>query len=274
MRGRLLAVVALALALVLAACGGEGGGGGSTVVAAPATTTAAAGSPAPAPSVEPVDESTAQLWITRDHGAEVLLEADVPSGLTVLQALDEVADIETRYGGRFVQAIDGVEGGLSKQRDWFYFLNGIEPDVGAAEIRLHPGDVAWWDFREWADQMEAPVVVGAFPEPFLHGFEGSPRPVEVRAPAELADVAGALEDILAGEPGKGEPNVFVLDVQVGADGATLRARRGSANDDPVTFTLSGSLEAVRAVAEQLVADPELVRFRYTATFDEQGRLIE
>ena len=39
-----------------------------------------------------------------------MLTTSVPAGRAVLQALDREADIETRYGGRFVQAIDGVEG--------------------------------------------------------------------------------------------------------------------------------------------------------------------
>ena len=118
------------------------------------------------------EAGTAALWVTRDRGAEVVLTAEVPAGLTVLQALDQVADIETRYGGRFVQAIEGIEGSLARRRDWFYFLNGIEPDVGAAEVRLRAGDVAWWDFRSWSGEMQQPVVVGAFPEPFRHGWDG------------------------------------------------------------------------------------------------------
>ena len=163
--------------------------------------------------------------MTRDGGSEVILTTTVPAGLTVLQALDREADIETRYGGRYVQAIEGVEGSLARQKDWFYFLNGIEPDVGATEVRLRPGDVAWWDFRSWAEQMAAPVVVGAFPEPFLHGFDGRTRPASVQAPAELAEAAAALEALLAAAAGAGEPNVFVLEVRDGATGATLRAER-------------------------------------------------
>ena len=54
----------------------------------------------------------AQLWVTRDNGTEVVLEAAVPSGISAIAALDGEADIETRYGGRFVQAVDGVEGSL------------------------------------------------------------------------------------------------------------------------------------------------------------------
>src|SRR5262249_23549767 len=111
----------------------------------------------------------ATLWVTRDRGSHVLLVRQVPAGLTAMQALDRVADIETRYGGRYVQGIDGVDGSLSAQRDWFYFVNGIEADRSAAEYRLHDGDVEWWDYRSWARRMRQPVVVGAFPAPFSHG---------------------------------------------------------------------------------------------------------
>ncbi len=252
MRRRLVA--ALALVLVLGACGG---GGDSP--------------PGPDPVAQA--EETAQLWVTRDGGSEVILTTTVPAGLTVLQALDREADIETRYGGRYVQAIEGVEGSLARQQDWFYFLNGIEPDVGAAEVRLRPGDVAWWDFRSWAEQMEAPIVVGAFPEPFLHGFDGRTRPADVQAPPELADAATALEALLAVSAGAGEPNVFVLEVRDGTTGATLRAERGPANDAPARFVLSGSLEAVRAAALTIAGSPDAVRFHYSAEFDGQGRVL-
>ena len=98
--------------------------------------------------------------------------------------------MRTRYGGRYVQAIEGVEGDLAAQRDWFWFVNGIEGDRSAAEIRLRPGDVAWWDFRGWAGAAERrPVVVGAFPEPFLHGWDGHVRPAAVRYAPGLAAAA-------------------------------------------------------------------------------------
>jgi hypothetical protein len=247
MTRRLLA--ALAAVLVLAACGGGDGGGG-------------------------ISEGTAALWVTRDQGSEVVLTATVPAGLTVLQALDREAEIETSYGGRFVQAIDGVEGSLAGQQDWFYFVNGIEPDVGAAEVELHAGDVAWWDFRSWAEVMEAPVVVGAFPEPFLHGFDGKARPLEVTAPPQLAAEARALTALLRGRAAdpSADPNAFVLEIADGVEGATLTATRGQANDSPVTFTLAGSPAAVRAAAQALARDPGIVRYRYTARFDEAGKV--
>ena len=244
------ALPALLLVLCLAACGAEGG-------AAPA----------------PADGSAATLWVTQDRGAKVVLTAEVPAGLNAIQALDRRADIETRYGGRYVQSVNGVDGSLSKGRDWFYFVNGIEPDVGGVEVKLHAGDVIWWDFREWSGDADEPVVVGAFPEPFLHGWGGTRRPAEVRAPPGLEGEAAELLGVLGGTEGDGEPNVFVLDPRPGESGARLTAKRGSANDAPVTFTLTGSMAAVRSAAEALADDPTIVRYRYEAEFDETGAVV-
>ena len=68
-----------------------------------------------------------------------------------MRLLQSSFDVETRYGGRFVQSIDGLEGGgAGGQVDWFYFVNGVEADVGAAEYELSPGDRVQWDYRNWA----------------------------------------------------------------------------------------------------------------------------
>jgi hypothetical protein len=246
-----LALLALAVALAVAACGGVGDG-----------------------ASEQTSGENATLWVTRDAGGEVLVEAEVPAGTNAIQALERHAEVETRYGGRFVQAVNGIEGGLDRQEDWFYFLNGVEADLGGAELRLRAGDVIWWDFRSWQESMRRPVVVGAFPEPFLHGWDGRRRPAEVRHPPELADEADALLEVLGGAAGEGEPNRFVLEVDDGVEGATLTAERGPMNDAPVTFTLAGSLDAVRAAATALVRDPAVVRFRFQARFDEEGRVLE
>jgi len=246
-RHLLALLAALAAVLALAACGGGGGGDAAQA-----------------------SGDAALLWITRGEGDQVLASTRVEAGDSVLRTLGREVPIETRYGGRFVQAIRGVEGSLSKRRDWFYFVNGIEPGIGAAEVDVHPGDVVWWDYRDWGRQMEAPVVVGAFPEPFLHGWEGTRRPARVVAPEGFGRLARRLLAVLGGSAAQGEPNVFRLVVRPGTDGADLTARRGAADASPVTFTLAGSLTAVRAAAATLVEHPDAVRYRYVARFDDSG----
>ena len=76
---------------------------------------------------------------------------------TVMRLLQSHFDVETRFGGKFVEAIDGVEGsGGAGTRDWFYYVNGIWADRGAADWEVEPGDVIQWDNRDWS-------VTGAHP---------------------------------------------------------------------------------------------------------------
>lgn len=115
----------------------------------------------------------ATVWVTRDRGARVLHVGKVPAGLTAMQALQRVAKVKTRYGGRYVRSVDEIaeEG----RRSWFYYVNGYLADQGSAEYRLRDGDVEWWDYRSWRDPLQDSVVVGSFPEPFLHGYGGKRR---------------------------------------------------------------------------------------------------
>jgi Domain of unknown function (DUF4430) len=188
-------------------------------------------------------EGTATLWVTRDRGSELLLEAEVSAGQTLMRALAGELEIETRYGGRFLQSVAGLEGDLGQQRDWFWFVNGYEGDRSASEYRLHDGDIAWWDYRRWEAEGEARVVVGAFPEPFLHGFAGKLRPAVVRyepATAERARTLGSEVGAASVEPlGTAVPRgANVLEVRSGAP--SMRAELvGESAGDPVRFVVTG-----------------------------------
>jgi hypothetical protein len=154
-------------------------------------------------------EGGAQLRVTRDFGHEELGSVRVDTlreDQTVMRMLRSEFDVDTRFGGRFVQAIDGLEGGgPARTRDWFFFVNGIESDTGAAEYELSPGDRVQWDHRSWGAAMRVPAIVGAFPEPFLHGTEGERRPVRVECDEvesdPCRDARRALDD--AGVPTSG-----------------------------------------------------------------------
>jgi uncharacterized protein DUF4430 len=215
-RSCLSAVLAAAL---LAGCGGGG-----------ADPTGAAG--------------TATVWVTRDRGAQVLVQKTVPAGLTAMQALDRVADVKTRYGGRFVQAVNGIEGDAGAERDWFYFVNGIEADRGAVDVKLRDGDVEWWDYRSWhGGAISVPVVVGAFPKPFDSGDTLVVTGCCRRAAAALAKAMHA-------RAGGGPPH-FRVEVKRGSP-----VFRGTRDGRTYRFVI-GPADALR-----LAKDPTLARFRY------------
>jgi hypothetical protein len=128
----------------------------------------------------PSSSGTATLTVTRGYGSQMLLQAtdeDPPSSETVIRFLDGEADITTRYGGGFVQSIDGLAGTGSS--DWFFYVNGTESPVGAAEVDVKGGDRIWWDYRNWSAAMSVPQVVGSWPEPFAQASSDDPEPVRV-----------------------------------------------------------------------------------------------
>ena len=137
----------------------------------------------------PAGPAAVTVVVTRDFGAQTLSSDRAAPGQTAMNALRRSAEVETAYGGRFVTAIDGLEGSKSAAHDWLYFVNGFDPGVGATEITLEQGDVEWWDHRYWRDLIGVPAVIGSWPEPFLHGFEGERQAVAVEGPS-CADAVG------------------------------------------------------------------------------------
>jgi hypothetical protein len=183
------------------------------------------------------------ITVTRDFGAETIGEPQ--TGLapraddTVMRLLKQHFDVTTRYGGGFVQEIDGLAGGRENvQRvDWFFYVNGVESSTGAAERRVEPGDRVWWDRHPWQAAMRIPAVVGSFPEPFLAGAEGRRIPVklvcagaaartcdEVETRIAEAGATGLARSTIAQGPGEGIVRVII-------------GRWTEVRDDPVARTL-------------------------------------
>ena len=122
------------------------------------------------------------LAVTRDYGAEPVLPAatdDASESDTVMRVLDREAEIETRFGGGFVSSIEGLAeaSGDGRRYDWFFYVNGVESPVGAADFELHGGEAIWWDYRDWSAASRVPAVVGSWPQPLAGGYEGEAHPV-------------------------------------------------------------------------------------------------
>jgi hypothetical protein len=124
------------------------------------------------------------LIVQQDFGAKRIGTAgakDVRGQDTVIRLLERSFKVKTRYGGRFVQAIGDLAGGMRGGRpvDWFYYVNGIEAPKGAADTPLHSGDRIIWDYHDWGAAQDVPAIVGSFPEPFRRGSGGTRLPVRV-----------------------------------------------------------------------------------------------
>jgi hypothetical protein len=82
---------------------------------------------------------------------------------------------------------------------WSVFVNGSLLEEPPAKYELSPGDRVQWDRPPAGAQAPTRAIVGAFPEPFLHGFQGERRPVRVECDDAEADYCRdakqALEEV-------------------------------------------------------------------------------
>jgi hypothetical protein len=185
------------------------------------------------------DAGRATVWVTRDRGAEVLHVGQVPAGTSAMQALQHVAKVKARFGGRYVRAVDGLE--EQGRRAWFYYVNGYLAERGSADYRLRAGDVEWWDYRAWRDPLEDPIVVGSFPQPFLDGYGGRRRPAVVVS-ADSRSVRAVARRLHARvlAPGAAVPaGANVLAVQAGPSRARIGFVDSTAPGSPVRLSFRG-----------------------------------
>ena len=202
-------------------------------------------------------EGGATVTVTRDFGTREVGTGSADTlrgGETVMRQLQRGFEVDTRYGGGFVQAINGVAGGRRGGRpvDWFFYVNGIEASEGAAARELEPGDDVWWDHHDWGATMRVPAVVGAFPEPFVSGLGGKKFAVRIGCAAGADDVCDEVEQRLKAEGvqvgGRSTPGGFggegLLRVQVGR-WADLRKEPGHARAGEGAAGLGGLRAAVR-----------------------------
>jgi uncharacterized protein DUF4430 len=216
--------------------------------------------------------STVKLLITRDFGAQVLHSTGAlhtTGGESVLELLQRNATVATGPGGRRVQGIDGVAGasgaGAGAPSEWLYYVNGVQALKGPAAASVKPGDHIWWDLHDTSQAHDVPAVVGAFPEPFLNGYEGKRLPIRV----ECASSSAACRTVTETLQSAGVPAALAA---IGSGGApeTLRVMVGPWSH------LGGDLEAA-SIGRGPAASGVYARFSADAQtltlLDEQGRPV-
>ena len=139
--------------------------------------------------------------ITRQFGSHSVASVNkskVPGSETVMRMLQRSFKVSTRYGGGFVQSIDGLAPAGPKN-DWFYYVNGVQAPQGAATTTVHAGDHIWWDLHDWTATDSVPAVVGAYPEPFVHGIGGKRYPVTIECAPGLEAACNTVSKELAAQ---------------------------------------------------------------------------
>jgi hypothetical protein len=137
------------------------------------------------------------LTVTRGFGGQqvhTITKGKVPGSETVMRMLERSFNVSTRYGGGFVQSINGLAPS-GAHTDWFYYVNGVQASKGAATTPVHAGDHIWWDLHDWSATETIPAVVGSFPEPFTSGIGGKRYPVTLEC---AQDMGAACKQVTKG----------------------------------------------------------------------------
>jgi len=146
---------------------------------------------------------TVRVVATRNFGQELMFDEtlELPTATPAMTALESVADVETAYGGGFVNAINGVSSGFTGTQqtmtDWFLYINGIQARTGALDYALNDGDIQHWDFHVWGFRQSVPAIIGDFPEPLGHGYGGKVSLTIIAYADDLAKEADNLENQLS-----------------------------------------------------------------------------
>lgn len=126
-----------------------------------------------------IKSNRVDIIIAQDFGNEIMSIESFESnpGDTLLDLMDENYEVQTAYGGSFINGIDGLISGFTgkkdrKKNDWFYYVNGILAQIGSGDHELNQEDVIIWDFHDWNNGTYSSSVIGAYPNNFKKNYYG------------------------------------------------------------------------------------------------------
>lgn len=150
---------------------------------------------------QPSGKIAVKVIVSQNFGNELTLDESVivANGANALDALGKIATVETKYGGGFIEAINGTRSqysGSKVKKDWFFNVNGMSANVGVLDYKLCDGDIAHWDFHDWSFHSFIPAIIGDFPQPFVGGYQGKILPTIIVYDEGFYDDAQDLTDTL------------------------------------------------------------------------------
>ncbi|WP_320672432.1 hypothetical protein [Patulibacter defluvii] len=155
-----------------------------------------------------------RVLVTDGRGSRLLLDRDqlpVKDGEHVADVLRRAAKVRLDRQGDVTAIGDTAASGDAR---WSFWINGAPPETGAlddsrptheqrpttferaTEAEVHDGDTIWFDRSAPGPAARPRGVVGSFPEPFLHGFDGKRWPVRVECTEPRAQACRMVRDVL------------------------------------------------------------------------------
>ncbi len=124
---------------------------------------------------EQADKSELTILVTKDYGREIIEEKTVvySEDDTVMDLMQDNFEVETAYGGGFLNSIDGLASGYigkgnsqkkGTKMDWFYYINGVMAEVGSDQLSAKDANTISWDFHDWGGIMYVKTRIDAWPE--------------------------------------------------------------------------------------------------------------
>jgi hypothetical protein len=169
------------------------------------------------PLAEPI---TIQVVATRDFGREIVFEREavIDRRMSAQDVLAEVTDFET--DGSYILEFEELRG--NDRVYWMYYINGLLSKYFAGGYMVRPGDVMHWDFHPWAGAHHgSSAIIGSFPEPLRHGYEGQTFPTTVVYSDGLQQEAESIAT--------GLRQVGVDEVSVTTEASLAEADKGAGN---------------------------------------------
>ncbi|HWF35727.1 MAG TPA: hypothetical protein VG295_10140 [Solirubrobacteraceae bacterium] len=174
--------------------------------------------------------NAATITVSRDFGVHRIAERTqirVTGSQTLLALLRSTFPVQV--AGNTVTSIDGVSAPPGSR--WFLWVNGSSIGLGTRTLPslVRPGARIWWDLHDDTATRNIPVVVGSFPEPFVHGIAGKRLPVALEC---APDVTAACDRVSAAMAAVGVPAARQLlgtgsgTSTLGIEVATWRELRG------------------------------------------------
>jgi hypothetical protein len=164
-----------------------------------------------------VEEGNVNVILSRGFGNKGLAEKSVKysEDLSVMEVMEENFNVETAYGGGFINGIDGLKSGFTgvkdkTKMDWFYYVNGILAQVGADDYYLNANDSVIWDYHDWSNNIYVSSIIGAYPLNFTNGHEGNVLNTEI---LHTKDYKKESEELSTFLKNKGLENIAVKNLE-------------------------------------------------------------